>query len=391
MKRSSLILVAIISFGLGIVAQQAYDRYRAPAAKGAQEAAARLPQPVVVDFTKEPLWAFGFEGPPQPGEKAAPQQVARRGLRPNESKEEQEKPRTVPGSSQQFSLVDIRDQQNAIDWFPEDHPLPMPDVVKHGPASLGDKKRACALCHLSNGHGRPENASVAGLPEAYILRQFQDFRNGRRYSSDPRKPNTNTMIELAKGMSDKEMKEAAAYFSAIKWRKRVDVIETPMVPRTNIAGNLFIATEKEKTQEIADRLIEMPGDEERTEKLRDSRAGFVAYVPPGTLAKGKELVLLGGMKIVNDQIVQGKTTACTACHGEDLTGVGDVPPIAGRSPSYLARQLFDIQQGTRNGTNIELMKLVVAKLTPEDILTVSAYIASRFPPRIEHVGTLSSR
>jgi cytochrome c553 len=108
--------------------------------------------------------------------------------------------------------------------------------------------------------------------------------------------------------------------------------------------------------------------------------GFVAYVTHGSLAKGKELVMLGGMSIVDNQIVQGKTTACTACHGVDLMGVADVPPIAGRSPSYIARQLFDIQQGTRNGAAVQLMKLVVAKLTPDDIVAVSAYVASRFPP-----------
>lgn len=379
--RRNLILVAVVSFGLGILAQRVYDAYRRPGGRIAEQATTPVASPPAasVDFTREPLWAFGFERPPQPGEKAAPQQIQRRGLRPNEPKEEQEALRTVPGSAQKFSLVDIRDQQNAIDWFPEDHPLPMPDVVRHGPAALGENKRACALCHLSNGHGRPENASVAALPEVYFLRQLQDFRDGRRYSADPRKPNTNTMIDLAKAMSEKEMKDAAAYFGAIRWRKRVDVVETALVPKTRITGNLFIALEEARTQPIADRLIEVPGDEERTERLRDSRAGFVAYVPPGTLAKGRELVMLGGMTIVDGQIVQGKTTACTACHGEDLMGVADVPPIAGRSPSYLARQLFDIQQGTRNGPNLELMKLVVARLTPEDILNVSAYVSSRFP------------
>ena len=62
--------------------------------------------------------------------------------------------------------------------------------------------------------------------------------------------------------------------------------------------------------------------------------------------------------MTGNTIVQGKTTACGTCHGLDLHGVADVPPIAGRSPSYLARQLFDIQRKTRNGVSAQLMHLV---------------------------------
>jgi cytochrome c553 len=89
---------------------------------------------------------------------------------------------------------------------------------------------------------------------------------------------------------------------------------------------------------------------------------------------------LGGAQIVNGEIVQGKTTPCTACHGPDLMGVGDVPPIAGRSPSYIARQLFDIQQGTRRSAGTDLMKIIVAKLDLDDIAAIAAYVASKFPP-----------
>jgi len=152
------------------------------------------------------------------------------------------------------------------------------------------------------------------------------------------------------------------------------------VPTTRIVGNLFLATEEARTEPIAGRIIEVPEDEERSERLRDPRAGFVAYVPEGSLERGKRLVKLGGAQIVNNEIVQGKTTACTTCHAPDLMGIGDVPPIAGRSPSYMARQLFDIQQGTRKGPGVELMKLVVAKLTPDDVTAIAAYVASAFPP-----------
>ena len=98
---------------------------------------------------------------------------------------------------------------NVGDWFPNDHPK-LPYVVQYGKAP---DVRACGLCHLINGKGRPENASVSGLPVAYFLQQLQDFRNDLRKSADPRKANTNVMTTIAKGMSDEEMKAAAHYFA----------------------------------------------------------------------------------------------------------------------------------------------------------------------------------
>jgi cytochrome c553 len=75
----------------------------------------------------------------------------------------------------------------------------------------------------------------------------------------------------------------------------------------------------------------------------------------------------------------GKTTACSVCHGADLKGMGPVPGIAGRSPSYLVRQLYDIQQGTRRGEWAALMKPVVSDLSEEDMLDIAAYVSSRKP------------
>jgi cytochrome c553 len=300
-------------------------------------------------------------------------------LRPNEDLGEQTRLRHIDGSPAAFSLIDIRDGQNVIDWFPGDHP-PMPDVVKHGPASLGNLKRGCGSCHLSNGKGRPENAQPAALPVAYFMRQIRDFRYGFRRSADWRKPNTNTMIALAMAMTDKEVREAAEYFSVIKWNTPwVRVVETDRVPKTRIAGNLFIATTTERTEPIAGRIIEVPQDEEQAEVHRNPRSGFVAYVPLGSIARGEDLVTTGGAQFVGNQVVARKTLACGTCHGPDLMGMDDVPPIAGRSPSYMARQLYDLQTGTRNGVAAQLMKPVVANLTEEDIVAITAYVASRGP------------
>jgi cytochrome c553 len=368
------------SFAAGVIAQRLYDR---GIAAGEASDSTVVPHgdvaTAVVDFTQQPLWAYGFLTPPAPGEKAEPQRPPSRALRPNEDETEQTRLRSLPGSAASFSLVDIRDGSNVIDWYPEDHPK-MTDIIRLGPSKIETGRRGCGFCHLPNGLGRPENAPTAGLPPTYFVQQLKDFKNGLRRSADPRKPNTNTMIDLARAMTDEEMVQAAQYFAAITWRPRVKVIETALVPKTRIVGNLFLPTETERTEPIAGRIIEVPEDEERAERLRDPRSGFVAYVPPGSLARGKQLVRLGGAEIVGNQIVQGKTTACTACHAPDLMGVGDVPPIAGRSPSYLARQIFDIQQGARRGAAVDLMKVAVAKLNADDITAIASYVASKFPP-----------
>ena len=253
----------------------------------------------------------------------------------------------------------------------------MPPVVAHGPARLGERARGCGYCHLPNGKGRPENASIAGLPVPYFIRQIRDFRGGQRRSADPRKPNTNTMIELAKALTDEEVKAAAEYFGAMRWAPWVRVVETDSVPTTRIAGNLFLPTSQEKTEPIAGRIIEVPEDVEQAELYRNPQSGFIAYVPTGSIRKGEDLVMTGGAAPARGGEGRSKTTPCGTCHGPDLSGLADIPPIAGRSPSYIVRQLWDIKQGTRNGEAVQVMRLVVADLTGEDLVAIAAYVSSR--------------
>ena len=108
------------------------------------------------------------------------------------------------------------------------------------------------------------------------------------------------------------------------------------------------------------------------ERLARRNAGGVhrPTVPKGSIARGESLVKTGAV---------GKTVACGTCHGSDLKGLGPVPPLAGRSPSYTVRQLFDLQQGVRKGPWSALMKGAVEKLTIDDMIAIAAYTASREP------------
>jgi cytochrome c553 len=228
----------------------------------------------------EPLWAYGYSTPPLPSDQPRSQTPppSTRQLRTSESTEEQTRLRRVEGSAAAYSKIDIRDGGDVADWFPGDHPK-MTNVLVHGPAKLGTTSWGCAYCHLPTGKGRPENAPVVGQSVAYFLRQLEDFRNDRRTSADPRKPNTPEMAGLAKLMTAEEMNEAASYFASMKWTPWTRVIETDRVPKTRIDGNVFIATEKALTEPIAGRIIEVPENAEQAQVLRNPRSGFIAYVP----------------------------------------------------------------------------------------------------------------
>jgi cytochrome c553 len=344
--RFSLLVFPVFTTGVSILAQQGVQ----PAQTGESAAPAAAVAPAPANL---PLWAYGYAQPgstPAPATRAAPDDGSAK---------------TLAGSTGKFTLTQIRDGFGPADWHPGDHP-PMPEIVARGRKDA--KIRACALCHYPNGKGRAENAPVSGLPVAYFVQQMHDYRNGTRKSADPKKNNTNAMIAIAKGMTDEEIKVAAEYFGSMKWTPWIKVTESRTVPKTRIAGGLFVGLPGGETEPLGMRIIEMPEDNAR-EALRDPRSGFVAYVPVGAIEKGETLVKTGG----------GKTTACAICHGADLKGMGPVPGLAGRSPSYSARQLFDMQAGARNGLWADLMKPVVAKLTEEDLINISAYTASLAP------------
>jgi len=272
--------------------------------------------------------------------------------------------RRVPDSAAAFTLTQIRDLFAAPDWHPEQHPA-MPAAVSHG---RKPDVFACGYCHLPNGLGRPENSSLAGLPADYIVQQVADFKSGARKSSEPNSLPINLMIQVAKAATEEEVKTAAAYFANLPRLPWIKVIETDTVPVTRVAGWMLVAAEGGARELIGDRIIEMPVDLERTE-LRDAASGFIAYVPNGSIAKGAALI--GG--------ADGKTTACGICHGADLRGLGPVPGLAGRSPSYIVRQLYDMRHRVRNGSWSALMKPVVANLSEADMVAIAAYTASLAP------------
>jgi cytochrome c553 len=274
-------------------------------------------------------------------------------------------PRHVPDSTASFTITQERDLFFVPDWHPDAHPA-MPDVVAHG--RMPDV-RACGSCHRAEGTGGPENASLAGLPASYIIQQIEDYKSGARKFAGPQRSPSVVMTAIAKASNEEEIKAAAAYFSSLKPRANIKVIEADTIPVTQIARVFYMLSKDGGTEPIGQRIVETPVDAAQFEH-RDTRSQFVAYVPKGSIAKGEALVRTGGA---------GVTTPCAICHGPDLRGVASIPGIAGRSPSYLARQLYDFQQHARAGNAGALMAPVVEKLSHDDMISLVAYVSSLTP------------
>jgi len=268
--------------------------------------------------------------------------------------------KTMPGSSRRYTQAQVEDDFAPPDWFPEDHP-PMPKTVANGrPPAV----KACSKCHVTSGGGHPESSDLAGLPEAYIMRQMAAFRDGHRKGG-----RSTSMLPIAKAANDDEAREAARYYATLPRPAWTKVVETDTVPQTELRiGGMRFALDTGKTEPLGNRIIELPQAPERMH-LRDSRFGFVAHVPVGSIARGAALVKDGG----------GKTLPCAPCHGGDLKGLGEVPHLAGRSPMYLFRQLNDMKVGTRSGPDTALMQPVVARLDHDDMLAIAAYLAAQAP------------
>ena len=226
---------------------------------------------------------------------------------------------------------------------------------------------ACGFCHRANGTGGPENASISGLSVGYIKQQIVNFKSGARNNPVPSRLPFELMISLSHSLTTDEIDAAAYYFSSLDPFENIRVVETELVPLTFEKGWHLAVLDKEKFEPIGARIIEIPADLDRFIN-RDSRVNFIAYVPMGSIDRGKNIATSASANI-----------ACLSCHGEGLRGMDDVPRLAGRSPSYLVRQLHDFQTGFRSGSTGGAMEAVSQTLSSEDIIALAAYIASLKP------------
>jgi cytochrome c553 len=223
---------------------------------------------------------------------------------------------------------------------------------------------------LPNGAGHVESASIAALPAEYIERQFLEWRDGTRQIAVGNANVIAMLTKLKSSYAPDQIKEAARYYAAIRPRPWIEVLEVSAVPASAVNSQLMrIALPGTKPEPIGERIVELPRDVKQL-LARDSHSGFFAYVPRGSLAEGARLVAKAG---------PDGAYACANCHGAKLTGLADAPPLAGRPPSYIVRQLWAFQRGERRGRLSAPMQLVAASLTQAQMIAVASYLASRAP------------
>jgi len=271
----------------------------------------------------------------------------------------------VTGSTVSYTEAQMKGMHDA-DWFPQDHP-PAPQIVKVGRKPT----RPCALCHRISGAGVPATATLDSLPKAYILEQIAAFRSGQRGMGGPK--TAGDMVDEARALTTDDLQQAVDYFSGMPFVSRVHVIETASVPRTHWKDFVLAPDKSGAREPIGDRIIETPTNFNDYE-YSATRVGYVAYVPPGSIARGAVIAMKG----------KGAVASCESCHGATLEGrtmpgIGIVPPLAGRSPTYIARELILFREGKRREPAAAPMRAEASRLTVPEMIDVAAYAASCKP------------
>ena len=200
---------------------------------------------------------------------------------------------------------------------------------------------ACAGCHGQNGEGNFAAGfpRLAGLHRDYIVKQLQDFgreppRMGvhvepiaRDYNKTPRIYKDLTiyspgirqdpvMTPVARALTDEEIEQLAAYYSALPFEHNP-----------------------------------VPADFD-------------------TLERGLELAVRGKPEYLMPR--------CDACHAPKGQGFGPhFPPLAGQPPQYIIKQINAWQSGTRDNDHLAMMKNTANLLTDGDKINVARYYANQ--------------
>ena len=187
------------------------------------------------------------------------------------------------------------------------------DAVKADPArgealyTSGDASRnilACVSCHGAAGSSTiSQYPTLARQHGPYLFKQLNDFKSGKR--ADP------VMSPIAKGMTDEDIRNVAAYLEAQE-----------MKPAS---------------------------------------------------ARNKDTVEFGKV-IYRSGIPEKKVPACAACHGPTGSGIpAQYARLGGQHQDYTAQQLVKFRARERG--NSEEMVTIARRMTDDEIKAVSDYIA----------------
>lgn len=174
--------------------------------------------------------------------------------------------------------------------------------------------QVCSNCHGATGNSiSPQFPNLAAQQEAYIVAQLSAFKAQSR--QDP--PGPEYMWGLSRSLTDKQIQELAAYFSA-----------------------------------------------EKLHRLR---------------VEGKPDRIETGKTIFTDGVPDKGIPPCASCHGPDGQGSAAFPRIAGQHADYLVKQLTVFRQ-TNERPEGPVMKTVAHNLTRENIVNVADYLQAASTP-----------
>lgn len=174
------------------------------------------------------------------------------------------------------------------------------------PAAGKAKSGTCAGCHGADGNGGadPSWPKLAGQIPEYLVKQLADFKSGKR--SDP------LMSGLAMPLSEKDMKDLAAYYASQK-------------------------------------------------------------IKPGAAAN-KELAEKGE-RIYRGGNAKTGVSACMSCHGPSGHGIPPrFPRVTGQTPAYTEKQLLAFKSSKRANDD-EMMTRIAFRMSEAEIKAVSEYMA----------------
>jgi cytochrome c553 len=101
---------------------------------------------------------------------------------------------------------------------------------------------------------------------------------------------------------------------------------------------------------------------------------------PPPASPGPQALVAAGKKIYDEGVPSEEVPPCSACHGEDASGAGEFPRLAGQLNEYMVRELeeWDSIRGLdpKNPDNAAIMSPITHKLTKEQKLAVAAYLSN---------------
>ena len=171
--------------------------------------------------------------------------------------------------------------------------------------------QACAACHAVDG-----NSAIPANPNLagqHPEYTYKQLRNFKSQGGKPAERSNGVMAGMVASLSDDDMKNLAVYFAA----------------------------QKPKSQAARD----------------------------AALAKQGESIYRGG--------IQAKgVAACASCHAPNGTGMpAQFPRVAGQHAEYTATQLTAFRAGQRANDPAQMMRMIAAKMSDQEIKAVSEYIA----------------